>query len=62
MAGLQRILKMHGRMQVNNVMWVWDYAKDEARLESEMTKEEIKASEIAKWSAIKNEIDERKSK
>lgn len=56
MAGLARILKMHGRMQVNNVMWVWDYAQDKARLESEMTKEETKASEIAKWSAVKDQI------
>lgn len=35
------------------VVWVWDYATDQPRLKSEMTKDEIAASEKAKWGAIK---------
>jgi len=31
------------------VVWVWDYANDKPRLKSEMTKEEIKAIERAKY-------------
>lgn len=31
------------------VVWVWDYANDKPRLKSEMTKEEIMASERAKY-------------
>jgi hypothetical protein len=36
-----------------SVTWVWDYAKDEPRLKSEMTKEEFMASERAKWMGAK---------
>lgn len=48
MAGLARICKMYGSMQVidengKKVTWLWDYANDKARLKSEMTKEEIMA-------------------
>lgn len=52
-AGLQRVLKLYGKMQVGNITWVWDYAKDEPRILSEMTKEEITASEKAKWLPFK---------
>lgn len=59
MAGLQKILKLYGRVKVGNgkeaVMWVWDYKNDKPRLESEMTKEEIRESEKAKWSQIKKD-------
>jgi hypothetical protein len=52
--GLQRILKIYGEMKVtdnqgNSVTHVWDYAKNKPRLKEEMTKEEIMASEKAKW-------------
>lgn len=60
MSGLQRILKMYGRMDVNGVMWVWDYANEKPRIESEMTKDEWKASEKAKWMAVKNQIEKEK--
>lgn len=61
MSGLQRICKMYGGMNVKSkdgktVKWLWDYVNDKARLESEMTKEEIESSEKAKWEGIKNEL------
>ena len=51
--------KMYGSIEItdehgNKFTWVWDYKKDEPRLKSEMTKEEIKESEKAKWGQIKN--------
>ena len=54
MGGLARICKLYGSMKVkgNNgevVEWVYDYAKDKPRLKSEMSKEEIEASEKAKY-------------
>jgi len=57
MAGLSNILKMYGRMQVQGVMWVWDYVNEKPRVESEMSKEEINASEIVKWAIVKAEMD-----
>jgi hypothetical protein len=36
MAGLARLCKMYGRMEVQGVMWAWDYARDEAVKESEL--------------------------
>jgi len=58
MAGLARICKMYGSMEVSDasgkkVTWLWDYVNDKPRLKSEMSKEEIKASERAKWNKIK---------
>lgn len=52
--GFQRILKIYGEMKVtdskgNSVTHVWDYANDKSRIKGEMTKEEIAASEKAKW-------------
>ena len=56
MGGLARICKLYGGMDVTikgeTVKWRYDYERDEPRLESEMTKEEIAASEKAKWAAI----------
>ena len=53
MAGLARICKIYGSMEVvgadgKKVTWLWDYANDRPRLKTEMTKEEIAASERAK--------------
>ena len=45
MSGLQRMLKDHGFMTVNGVMWAWDYVNDLPRIKSDMTKDEISASE-----------------
>lgn len=61
MGGLAKICKLYGSMEVigqdgNKVKWLWDYANDKPRLESEMTEEEIKASEKAKWMNIKKDM------
>lgn len=57
MAGLQKILKIHGSMKVQSggktVTWLWDYANNKARLETDMSKEEIAASEKAKWDEVR---------
>lgn len=36
-------------MEIQGVLWAWDYAKDEAVKKSEQTKEEWAASEKAKY-------------
>jgi len=61
MGGLANICKLYGSIVITDengekVKWLWDYVRDEPRLESEMTKEEIKASEMAKWMNIKSKI------
>lgn len=61
-AGLQRILKLYGKMIVkddkgNKVVHVWDYANDKPMLQSEMTKEMTAASEKAKYEMIKSASD-----
>lgn len=53
MAGLAKICKLYGSIEVSDkngkkVTWIWDYANGKARLKSEMTKEEITASEKEK--------------
>lgn len=52
--GLQRICKMYGQMTVedtegNEVVWYWDYHKDEAVREEDFTHERRTLSEKAKW-------------
>lgn len=37
----------------NSISYVWDYANDKARIKGEMTKEEIAASEKAKWMQLR---------
>jgi hypothetical protein len=49
MGGLRRICKMYGGMKIDGVEWVWDYNKDEPRLKNQMTEEELRLSERAKW-------------
>ena len=60
MSGLARICKMYGRMTVKEngkkVTWIYDYKNDKPRLESEMTKDEIKDSEKAKYELIKKQL------
>ena len=56
--GFQRILKIYGEMKAtdnkgNSISYVWDYANDKARIKGEMTKEEIVASEKAKWMQLR---------
>lgn len=50
LTGLQKLCKLYGRMKCGDVMWVWDYARNEAIIESELKadKERFKASEAAK--------------
>jgi hypothetical protein len=59
MGGLKRLCRLYGRMEFvsqngKKTVYVWDYAKNEPRIKSEMTKDEIKESEKAKWMGIKN--------
>ena len=54
MSGLARVLKLYVAMEIvddkgKKVIWVYDYANDKPRLKSEMSREELKASERAKW-------------
>jgi major membrane immunogen (membrane-anchored lipoprotein) len=60
MGGLQRVLRITGEMTIKadgkSVTWVWDYANEKPRIKSEMTKEEIKASETKKYEALKREL------
>ena len=61
MSGLEKICKMYGSMEVsdansNKVTWVWDYVNDKPRLKTEMTNEEITASEKAKWMGLKSQL------
>lgn len=65
MGGLVRVCKMYGSMDVTGtdgkkVTWLWDHANDKPRLKTEMTKEEITASEKAKWMSIKSQLDAEK--
>ena len=68
MRGLQKLCKMYGSINAGNdkdgkpVIWLWDYKNDKPRLKSEMTKEEIRESEKAKWESIKHFIKEIKEK
>ena len=50
MAGLARICKLYGRMEIQGVMWAWDYARDEAVKESELKADRLRweASERAR--------------
>jgi hypothetical protein len=60
MGGLANICKLYGGMEVisngKKVIWLWDYVNDKPRLKSEMTEEEINASEKAKWNGIKKKL------
>lgn len=62
MSGLARICKMYGRINMsdsngNKVVWLWGYVNDKPRLQTEMTEDEVKASEKAKWSILKDETE-----
>ena len=65
MGGLSRFCKMYGSMEVSDangkkVTWLWDYANDKARLKTQMTEDEILASEKAKWMGVKSKLDAEK--
>jgi hypothetical protein len=53
MAGLQRICKLYGAMVIQGKRYVWDYARDIAVLESDMTDEQRNESERTKWMEVK---------
>jgi hypothetical protein len=57
LSGLQRILRMYGSTQVNDVTWFWDYANERPVLAADMLKGSAgwKASEKAKWEMIAKE-------
>lgn len=63
MSGLARMCKLYGSMTVTGsdgekVTWIYDYANDKPRLATEMTKEEIMASEKAKWGKLVSKTEE----
>lgn len=65
MAGLAKLCKMYGSMEVSDangkkVTWLWDYANDKPRIKTEMTEDEIMASEKAKWMGVKSKLDTEK--
>ena len=49
MSGLRKICKMYGRMKVGDIEYVWDYHRDKPVPKPEMTKDDFKKSEKAKW-------------
>lgn len=58
MSGLAKLCKLYGSMEVQGkdgkkVTWLWDYVNDIPRLKTELSKEEIAASEKAKWEQVK---------
>ena len=57
MSGLQKLCKAYGRMQIQGVMYVWDYVDDKAVKESEMTKERFAESEKIKWNLVKDQLN-----
>lgn len=66
MGGLARILKLYGTILIKNdkgeeIVWVWDYANDKPRLKTEMTEEEMTASEKAKWETLKTQLTNQKN-
>ena len=65
MEKISRLWKLHGSMEVidangNKAIWLLDYANDKARLKTEMTEDEIMASEKAKWMGVKSKLDTEK--
>ncbi len=60
MGGIARMCKLYGKMQIGDVMWVWDYARDIPVKEKDMTKEQWKESEKVKWQQIKEGLEESK--
>lgn len=65
MAGLRMICKIYGGLVFrdrhgNVVEYVWDYARDEPRLKSEMDADAKAASERAKWEKHREKIEKDK--
>lgn len=62
MGGLRRLCKLYGRITIQGVKYVWDYAQDKPRVEKEMTMEEWAKSERIKWLWIKQQKMGKKEK
>ena len=62
MAGLARICKLYGSMEINGKKYVWDYATDKAVPTEEMPtgSDRWKESERARWNATMTATDENK--
>ncbi len=63
--GLRMICKIYGGITFKGAdgkvdRWVWDYARDEPRLASEMKAEEKAASERRKWARVKAATEAKK--
>lgn len=58
--GMMMICKTYGGMIINGERWLWDYAQDRPRRESEMKAEEKAASERKKWMKAKAELEKMK--
>jgi len=58
LTGFQKLCKMYGEVKFDGVVWVWDYRTDEAKLQSEMSKEDFALSEKAKWTKLRNYLNE----
>lgn len=59
--GLNKLCRLYGGMVFKGddgsvIKYVWDYAIEMPRVESEMTEEEIKASEKAKYKIVKEQM------
>jgi hypothetical protein len=48
-----KLCKAHGKLKINNIMYVWDYVDEKAVKESEMTKERFAESEKIRWQSMK---------
>ena len=57
---MMMICKAYGGMIINGERWLWDYAQDKPRRESEMKAEEKEASERKKYMKAKAEIEKMK--
>ena len=62
MAGLRRICRMYGSMQVNDLTYIWDYVADEPVPESEIPKgsERRKASDRKRAELMRDAASPRK--
>lgn len=61
MGGLAKVCRLYGSINITDtcghkVTWVWDYDREEARLKSSMTDEEIAKSEKMKYEKLKESL------
>ena len=60
MSGLRMLCKAFGRMQIGDVLWLWDYATDEPCKESDMPvgSERRKKSDIAMAGLMRQKLEQ----